>query len=155
MCCNEWKQPHSVHPGTASRYAVGGLPHGVTLRQVRLVAVSKTKGPELVQEAYDAGQRVFGENYVQELVGKAPVLPTDIQWHFIGHLQSNKVKMLVEGVPNLHAIETVDSDKVGDATQKVDDDAHVRTAGEQAGCRMRGVSQWGASAGLCAGQHEW
>lgn len=79
---------------------------------MRLVAVSKTKGPELVQEAYDAGQRVFGENYVQELVGKAPVLPTDIQWHFIGHLQSNKVKMLVEGVPNLHAIETVDSDKV-------------------------------------------
>lgn len=63
--------------------------------QVRLVAVSKTKGPELVQEAYNAGQRVFGENYVQELVGKAPVLPSDIQWHFIGHLQSNKVKTLI------------------------------------------------------------
>ncbi len=113
-------------------------PH--TSPQVRLVAVSKTKGPELVQEAYNAGQRVFGENYVQELVGKAPVLPSDIQWHFIGHLQSNKVKTLIgrfsgciaglmlfvhvvhlpcscpishtENVPNLHVIETVDSEKV-------------------------------------------
>jgi hypothetical protein len=58
----------------------------------RLVAVSKTKPAELVREAYDAGQRVFGENYVQELCDKAPLLPADIQWHFIGHLQSNKVR---------------------------------------------------------------
>lgn len=56
-------------------------------RLPRLVAVSKTKPVAAVQEAYDAGQRVFGENYVQELVEKAPQLPQDIAWHFIGHLQ--------------------------------------------------------------------
>lgn len=63
--------------------------------QPRLVAVSKTKPAELIQEAYDAGHRVFGENYVQELANKVPLLPDDIQWHFIGHLQSNKVKLLL------------------------------------------------------------
>jgi len=78
----------------------------------RLVAVSKTKPKEALQEAYDAGQRVFGENYVQELLEKAPELPDDIQWHFIGHLQSNKVKSLLEGVPNLCVLETVDSAKL-------------------------------------------
>jgi PLP dependent protein len=81
-------------------------------QQVRLVAVSKTKPPELLREAYDAGQRVFGENYVQELLEKAPLLPSDIQWHFIGHLQSNKSKALIEGVPNLVMVETVDSEKL-------------------------------------------
>lgn len=59
--------------------------------QPRLVAVSKTKPAEAVREAYDAGHRVFGENYVQELLDKAPLLPGDVRWHFIGHLQSNKV----------------------------------------------------------------
>ena len=59
------------------------------------MAVSKTKPVELLREAYDAGQRVFGENYVQEMLEKAPELPDDIQWHFIGHLQSNKVKGLL------------------------------------------------------------
>ncbi len=63
--------------------------------QPRLVAVSKTKPVELLKEAYDAGQRDFGENYVQELSDKAPQLPDDIRWHFIGHLQSNKVKSLL------------------------------------------------------------
>eukprot|EP00879_Flechtneria_rotunda_P007633 GHRR01008005.1.p1 GENE.GHRR01008005.1~~GHRR01008005.1.p1 ORF type:complete len:170 (+),score=54.94 GHRR01008005.1:317-826(+) len=81
--------------------------------QPRLVAVSKTKPVAAVQEAYDAGQRAFGENYVQELLDKAPLLPADISWHFIGHLQSNKVKALLEGVPNLAMVETVDSAKVG------------------------------------------
>ena len=57
--------------------------------------MSKTKPAELLREAYDAGQRVFGENYVQEMLEKAPELPDDIQWHFIGHLQSNKVKGLL------------------------------------------------------------
>ncbi|KAI8474550.1 MAG: hypothetical protein J3K34DRAFT_366172 [Monoraphidium minutum] len=80
----------------------------------RLVAVSKTKPAEAVKEAYDAGHRTFGENYVQELLDKAPQLPSDIQWHFIGHLQSNKVKSLVEGVPNLAMVETVDSAKLAD-----------------------------------------
>lgn len=122
----------------------------------RLVAVSKTKPAELVQEAYNAGQRDFGENYVQvgmsclvwpaagacavparlwrrlpqrhrlpirpdppplppaaqELLDKAPHLPPDIMWHFIGHLQSNKARALVEAVPNLAMVETVDSEKL-------------------------------------------
>ncbi|GAB4820898.1 hypothetical protein N2152v2_007944 [Parachlorella kessleri] len=81
-------------------------------RLPRLVAVSKTKPVEALQEAYDAGHRDFGENYVQELLDKAPQLPDDIRWHFIGHLQSNKVKTLVEGVPNLAMVETVDSQKL-------------------------------------------
>eukprot|EP00798_Chlamydomonas_sp_ICE-L_P025039 gene25039-10686_t len=81
---------------------------------VTLVAVSKTKPVEALQEAYDAGQRVFGENYVQEMVDKAPVLPKDIKWHFIGHLQSNKVKTVVDNVPNLTMVETVDSVKLAD-----------------------------------------
>lgn len=83
-------------------------------KPARLVAVSKTKPVEAVQEAYNAGHRTFGENYVQELLDKAPQLPGDIQWHFIGHLQSNKVKSLVEGVPNLAMVETVDSAKLAD-----------------------------------------
>ena len=78
----------------------------------RLVAVSKTKPASAVQEAYDAGHRDFGENYVQELLDKAPVLPSDIRWHFIGHLQSNKAKALVEGVPSLTMVETIDSEKL-------------------------------------------
>jgi hypothetical protein len=77
----------------------------------RLVAVSKTKPNELLQEAYEAGVRDFGENYVQELVGKAPALPPDIRWRFIGKLQSNKAKALV-AIPNLVAVETVDSLKL-------------------------------------------
>eukprot|EP00594_Rhizosolenia_setigera_P009174 CAMPEP_0178960460 /NCGR_PEP_ID=MMETSP0789-20121207/12979_1 /TAXON_ID=3005 /ORGANISM="Rhizosolenia setigera, Strain CCMP 1694" /LENGTH=244 /DNA_ID=CAMNT_0020643817 /DNA_START=202 /DNA_END=932 /DNA_ORIENTATION=+ len=78
---------------------------------VRLIAVSKTKPNELLQKAYDAGQRYFGENYVQELCSKASPdsnLPNDIQWHFIGPLQSNKANMLVKTVgENLACVETV------------------------------------------------
>jgi len=62
--------------------------------KVSLVAVSKTKNAPDLQEAYDAGQRLFGENMVQELVEKQEILPKDIQWHLIGHLQSNKVKYI-------------------------------------------------------------
>jgi uncharacterized pyridoxal phosphate-containing UPF0001 family protein len=65
------------------------LPNHVTL-----VAVSKTKPIADLMEAYNAGQRIFGENYVQELVEKHEALPKDIQWHFIGHLQSRKVKLI-------------------------------------------------------------
>ena len=68
--------------------------------------------PAILQEAYDAGQRHFGENYVQEITGKAPLLPSDIRWHFIGHLQSNKVKPLIESVPNLWCVEGVSSTKL-------------------------------------------
>ncbi len=64
---------------------------------VQLVAVSKFQSNEAIMAAYEAGQRVFGENYVQELVAKAPVLPADIRWHFIGTLQSNKAKGLIAG----------------------------------------------------------
>ena len=60
--------------------------------KVTLVAVSKTKPVSAIQELYDLGQRDFGENYVQELVDKQAQLPADIRWHFIGHLQSNKVR---------------------------------------------------------------
>jgi PLP dependent protein len=74
--------------------------------KVQLVAVSKTKPAEDVKELYDLGQRDFGENYVQELVDKQATLPADIRWHFIGHLQSNKVKYIA---PFVHLIHGVDS----------------------------------------------
>ena len=78
-------------------------------KNVSLIAVSKTKPSELIQEAYSAGQSVFGENYVQELVDKQSELPEDIQWHFIGHLQSNKVKYIA---PFISCIQSVDSLKL-------------------------------------------
>jgi len=77
------------------------LPDGV-----RLVAVSKFHPVEELQEAYDAGQRLFGENRAQEMVAKAPQLPDDIRWHFIGHLQKNKVRAIM---PHVSVIESVDS----------------------------------------------
>src|ERR1700759_5149464 len=76
---------------------------------VTLIAVSKTKPVEEVQVAYDAGQRLFGENMVQELVEKQEHLPKDIQWHLIGHLQSNKVKYIA---PFISMIQSVDSLKL-------------------------------------------
>src|ERR1700759_22838 len=78
-------------------------------QQVTLVAVSKTKPAADIQELYDLGQRDFGENYVQELAEKQVVLPNDIRWHFIGHLQSNKVKYIA---PFVHLIHGVDSHKL-------------------------------------------
>lgn len=75
----------------------------------RLVAVSKTYPPERLLEAYQCGQRDFGENKVQEMVDKAAVLPPDIRWHFIGHLQTNKVKFIA---PFVHLIHAVDSFKL-------------------------------------------
>ncbi len=71
-----------------------------------LVAVSKTKPVAAIKEVYDAGHRIFGENYVQELTEKALVLPADIQWHFIGHLQSNKVKLIVPFVTMIHGVDS-------------------------------------------------
>ena len=73
---------------------------------VRLVAVSKFNPQESIQEAYDCGQRVFGESHAQELVPKAEHLPKDIQWHFIGHLQTNKVKYIVPYVSLIHGVDT-------------------------------------------------
>ena len=77
------------------------LPQGV-----KLVAVSKFHPIERLQEAYDAGQRIFGENRAQELAAKAPQLPSDIEWHFIGHLQKNKVRMIM---PWASIIQSIDS----------------------------------------------
>jgi pyridoxal phosphate enzyme (YggS family) len=71
-----------------------------------LVAVSKTKPNELIQEAYDLGQRIFGENKVQELVEKYEDLPKDIEWHLIGHLQTNKVKFIAPFISLIHAIDS-------------------------------------------------
>ncbi|NCI50139.1 YggS family pyridoxal phosphate-dependent enzyme [Sediminibacterium roseum] len=79
------------------------------LGTVTLVAVSKTKPNEDIEELYQLGQRDFGENYVQELVDKQAMLPGDIRWHFIGHLQSNKVKYIA---PFVHLIHGVDSLKL-------------------------------------------
>ncbi len=78
-------------------------------KQVKLVAVSKLKPASDVQQMYALGQRDFGENYVQELVEKQTQLPADIRWHFIGHLQSNKVKYVA---PFVHLIQSVDSEKL-------------------------------------------
>lgn len=74
--------------------------------QVTLVAVSKTKPAADIQALYNLGQRDFGENYVQEITEKQPVLPADIRWHFIGHLQSNKVKYIAPFVHLIHGIDT-------------------------------------------------
>lgn len=75
---------------------------------VRLVAVSKTHPIEMLQEAYDAGQRLFGENKVQEMTAKSQVLPKDIEWHFIGHVQSNKIKMMAPYVSVIQGVDTFD-----------------------------------------------
>ena len=83
------------------------LPENVTL-----VAVSKTKPIEDLQEAYNAGQRVFGENKIQEMVDKYGVLPKDIKWHMIGHLQSNKVKYMAHFVDLIHGVDKLKTLKV-------------------------------------------
>ena len=77
------------------------LPEGV-----RLVAVSKFHPASMIQEAYDAGQRIFGESHVQEMVAKYEVLPKGIEWHFIGHLQTNKVKYIAPFVSLIHAVDS-------------------------------------------------
>lgn len=74
--------------------------------QVTLVAVSKTKPVSDLQEAYNAGQRIFGENHALEMRDKHEVLPNDIQWHFIGHLQTNKIKYIIPFVTLIHSIDS-------------------------------------------------
>ena len=86
---------------------------------VTLVAVSKTKSVEEIQELYDLGQKDFGENYVQELRQKQSQLPKDIRWHFIGHLQSNKIKQIASFV---HLVQSVDS---AELAQKINKQAVV------------------------------
>lgn len=77
------------------------LPYGVDL-----CAVSKYHPAEMIQEAYDCGQRIFGESHVQELMKKYEILPKDIKWHFIGHLQTNKVKYIAPFVSLIHSVDT-------------------------------------------------
>ncbi len=74
---------------------------------VRLVAVSKTVGPETIMQAFHAGQVAFGENKAQELIAKQPLLPTGIEWHFIGHLQTNKVKYIAPFVGMIHSVDSL------------------------------------------------
>ena len=73
---------------------------------IKLVAVSKFHPVERIMEAYDAGQRIFGENRAQEFAAKAPQMPTDIEWHFIGHLQKNKVRMIMPWVSTIQSIDS-------------------------------------------------
>ena len=75
--------------------------------EVTLVAVSKTKPVDMLLEAYDAGARVFGENKVQEIMDKYEHIPSDVQWHMIGHLQRNKVKYIVDKVSMIHSVDSL------------------------------------------------
>ena len=79
-----------------------GLPQGV-----RLVAISKFHPANAIEEAYAAGQKIFGESHVKELQQKMAVLPKDIEWHFIGHLQTNKVKYIAPFIKLIHAVDTI------------------------------------------------
>jgi len=88
---------------------------------VTLVAVSKTKPIEDLQEAYDAGQRVLGENKIQEMVDKYDALPKDIKWHMIGHLQSNKVKYMAHFVDLIHGVDRLKTLKVINKEAKKND----------------------------------
>ncbi|MEZ4806444.1 MAG: YggS family pyridoxal phosphate-dependent enzyme [Flavobacteriales bacterium] len=96
----------------AARYAAvkATIPAGV-----KLIAVSKTRSVEEIRALYDLGHRAFGENYPQEIREKQPLLPADIEWHFIGHLQTNKVKYVA---PFIHLVHAVDSSRLLDELQK-------------------------------------
>jgi len=94
------------------RILQAALNSGKDISSIKLVAVSKTKPASDIMTLYQAGYRSFGENYFQELLDKAPQLPEDIQWHFIGHLQSGKANKLVREVKGLHVVETVDTVKL-------------------------------------------
>ena len=72
---------------------------------VKLVAISKTKPVELIREAYNSGHKIFGENKVQELVGKYEMLPKDTEWHMVGHLQTNKVKYITPFISMIHGVD--------------------------------------------------
>jgi hypothetical protein len=100
-------------------------------REVKLVAVSKTHPAGAIREAYDAGQRLFGENYAQELRGKAEELRDlqDIEWHFIGHLQRNKIKYVL---PSVALVETVDSMRLAEEL-----DGQARKAGRVLDCLLQ------------------
>lgn len=91
--------------------------------EVTLVAVTKTKSPELILEAYHGGHNIFGENKIQEMVGKWEALPKDIQWHMIGHVQRNKVKYMAPFVSLIHSVDSLkllkEIDKQAQKNQRV------------------------------------
>ncbi len=91
-----------------SRISAAARASGRDPGEVGLVAVSKTQEASLVREAFDAGQAVFGESRAQELVAKAPLLPSLTLWHFIGHLQNNKIRKILPVVELIHAVDSVD-----------------------------------------------
>jgi pyridoxal phosphate enzyme (YggS family) len=130
--------------------------HSSLLSQPRLVAVSKTKPAAAVQEIYGLGHRHFGENYVNEICEKAPLLPSDIRWHFIGQLQSNKAKPLVLGVKNLYMVESVDSEKLAGLLEKgcvasgraLDDPLRVLVQVNTSGEPQKGGVEPGSAAAL-------
>ncbi|XP_026055915.1 pyridoxal phosphate homeostasis protein-like [Carassius auratus] len=150
----EWRVVMSEEVGRKVQAVVDRVNQAVSRRPKtlpciapRLVAVSKTKPPEMVVEAYKHGQRNFGENYVNELVEKAshPLVVSscpEIKWHFIGHLQKNNVNKLL-GVPNLYMVETIDSVKLAERvnsswqkmraanTQRLKIMVQINTSGEQ------------------------
>ena len=111
--------------------------------EVTLISVSKTKPAEMLQEAYDAGSRDFGENKPQEIREKYPQLPTDIRWHMIGHLQRNKIKYIIDKVCMIHS---VDSIRLAEA---IDEEAKkhgiVMPVLYRSQCSRRGIQVWGSS----------
>ena len=127
---------------------------------VRLVAVSKFHPVEKLMEAYSVGQRIFGESRVQELVQKAQEMPADVQWHFIGHLQTNKVRALL---PHVSLIHSVDSERLLDCIDKeaerigrtVDVLLQIHVAQEEAkfGFTLQEITQLANSGKLTAMSH--
>lgn len=80
---------------------------GRNAEEVHLISVSKTKPVEMLREAYNAGSRDFGENKVQEMCDKVPLLPADIRWHMIGHLQTNKIKYIIDKAYRIHSVDSL------------------------------------------------
>ena len=111
ICNQAWRSipncQSQIHVMPVNKSAYQQIKAGLDRKNVALVAVSKTKPVEDVLELYHLGQRDFGENYVQELVEKAAQLPKDIRWHFIGHLQSNKVKLIASFVQLIHGVDSL------------------------------------------------
>lgn len=104
-CTNRASLPVNFMPVNKKAYQL--LKNELDARQVALVAVSKTKPASDILELYNLGHRDFGENYVQEMVTKAGQLPKDIRWHYIGHLQTNKVKLIAPFVQLIHGIDSL------------------------------------------------
>ena len=109
--------------------------------QVELVAVSKTYPAQRIMEAYEAGQRIFGENRPQEMAQKYEELPKDIEWHLIGHLQTNKVKMVVPFVAMIHSLDSV---RLAEAIQKA-----AAAAGRTIGLGVGGIAGIRSQRRLC------